>query len=159
MKTKTRIICTLGPSSGTEGVIRRMMRAGMDVVRLNCSHGTHKQLHGYIVLVRRINRKYRRRVRILLDLEGPRIRVGRLKGHRPILLKKARVVWLKQGNFAGEGNVIPMDYEGPLSDMGGAEHIFIDDGNICLKVDAVEHRRTAESLGDFFQLDHLRKWQ
>lgn len=141
MSSKTQIICTLGPASSTEGVLRRMMRAGMDVVRLNCSHGSHKELHSFITLVRRLNKKLRRRVKILLDLEGPRIRVGDLKGRKPIELKKRRILWLKQGEFRGDGNIVPLDYTGPLSDIEGAEHIYIDDGNICLKVESVEKNR------------------
>ncbi len=117
------------------------MRAGMDVVRLNCSHGSHKQLRGFISIIRKLNKKYRRRIKVLLDLEGPRIRVGELKGHKPIFLNKRQILWLKQGDFKGAGNIIPLDYKGPLSDMKGAEHIFIDDGNICLKIDSVEKKR------------------
>jgi pyruvate kinase len=153
MVPRTKIICTLGPASSTENTLKRMMHAGMDVVRLNCSHGSHMELHRFIRIVRRINKKYRRGIKILLDLEGPRIRVGRLKGHKPILLKKMRTIWLKKGNFVGKGNLIPMDYEGPLSDMKGADHIFIDDGNICLKIDALERNRirTRVIVGGFLK--------
>jgi pyruvate kinase len=118
-----------------------MMRAGMDVVRLNCSHGSHRKLEGLIKMVRGLNRKYRRRIRILLDLEGPRIRVGRLQGRKPMILKRGQVLWLKKEPFRGAGNVVPIDYPGPLSDIEDAEHIFIDDGNICLKVHGIEENR------------------
>jgi len=138
---RTKLICTIGPASASGNVIRAMMRSGMDVVRLNCSHGTHEAMRGYIKAVRALNRKYRRRLRILLDLEGPRIRVGRLEGRRPIELRRGQVLWLAKGDFRGSGSTVPIDYQGPLSDLRPARHIFIDDGNICLAVRGVEKNR------------------
>lgn len=137
IKPRTKIICTLGPASASETVLRGMMRAGMDVVRLNCSHADHAMIVESIATVRALNRKYRRRVQILLDLEGPRMRIGDLEGHRPIPLRKMQVLCLRVGTFKGRGNVVPLDYRGPLTDLRGAEHIFIDDGNISLKVEKV----------------------
>lgn len=137
----TRIICTLGPASSSETILRGMMRAGMDVVRLNCSHADHAAIVSSIAMVRSLNRKMRRRVHVLLDLEGPRIRIGELDGHRPIPLRKMQVLWLKPGGFKGRGNTIPLDYQGPLGDLRGAEHIYIDDGNISLKMESVRKGR------------------
>ena len=131
---KTKIICTLGPASSNEGAIRKMIMAGMDVVRLNCSHGSLGEFLSCIRITRKINRKYRRHVRVLLDLEGPRIRVGRLRGHNPVFLKKRQILWLSQGNIHKSDNVIPFDYDGPLASLRGAGFIYIDDGNIVLKI-------------------------
>lgn len=132
---KTKIICTLGPASSTEAVIRKMTMAGMDVVRLNCSHSNLDKLILYLKAIREINAKYRRRVKILLDLEGPRIRVGRLKGHKPVMLKKKETIWLSKKECTHEiENAVPFDYEGPLKALKGAEFIYIDDGNIVLKI-------------------------
>ena len=147
----TKIICTLGPATASAKSIAGMARAGMDVVRLNCSHATHAAIRESVARVRAFNRRTRRRIRVLLDLEGPRIRIGELKGHRPIPLKRLQVLWLKAGDFKGEGNVVPLDYAGPLSDLRGAEQIYIDDGNICLKVvsvrgDAVRTRVVAGGI-------------
>ncbi|MDD5557496.1 MAG: pyruvate kinase [bacterium] len=141
MAPATKIICTIGPASDSETVLRGMMRAGMDVVRLNCSHAGRREIAASIARVRALNRKYRRRIRVLLDLEGPRIRIGKLDGGGPIPLKKMQVLWLRKGKYAGGGRSVPLDYEGPLTDLRGAEHIFIDDGNISLKVEAVEAER------------------
>ena len=76
---KTKIICTLGPSSENTTTLRKMMRAGMDVARLNFSHGSHEEHIGRINLIRKLNKKYRRRIKILQDLEGYRIRIGKFK--------------------------------------------------------------------------------
>ncbi len=138
---RTKIICTLGPSSSTKSVVRKMTVAGMDVARLNCSHGGLKGHLLRINLIRHINEKYRRHIRILLDLEGPRIRIGTLKGHRPVLLEKRHVVWLTQGDGHTEKLVIPFDYKGPLSSIRGARFIYIDDGNIVLRIKNVEKTR------------------
>lgn len=131
---KTKIICTLGPASSNETILREMMLAGMDVVRLNFSHGNLAAHRANISLVNRINKKYHRRVKFLGDLEGHRIRIGDLKGSMPIPLKKRQTVWITQENMAGEGAIIPFDYEGPLDVIRPGQHIYIDDGNIALEV-------------------------
>lgn len=131
---KTKIICTIGPASGKETVLRKMMLAGMDVVRLNFSHGSHDEHRDYISLVRALNKKYRRRIKVLGDLEGYRVRIGHLKGAKPIELKKHQTIWLTQKDVVGEGDVIPFDYNGPLGDIGIGQYIYIDDGNISLEV-------------------------
>lgn len=129
---KTKIICTLGPSSSRASVLYKMMRVGMDVARLNFSHGTREEHLARINLIRTLNRKYRRHVRILGDLEGYRIRIGKLKDGKPVGIKKRQVVWLTQDNVPGEGDRLPFDYQGPLSQIKKGQHIFIDDGNIAL---------------------------
>jgi len=129
---KTKIICTLGPASSSETVIRKMMIAGMDVARLNFSHGKLPELFHRINLVRLLNTKYRRRIKLLGDLQGHRIRVGGLIA--PVLLKKGWIVWLTRQNIEGSHEIIPFDYQGPLSSIKNGRQIFIDDGNIALEV-------------------------
>jgi len=113
-------------------MIRKMMLAGMDVARLNFSHGKPPELVHRIGLIRLINKKYRRRLKILGDLQGHRIRIGNLSA--PVLLKKGRVVWLTQQNVIGSPETIPFDYQGSLSSIKNGYQIFIDDGNIALNV-------------------------
>lgn len=137
---RTKIICTLGPASSRAGVLLRMMRAGMDVVRLNFSHASHKEHLHRILLVRELNQKYRRRIKILGDLEGYRIRVGRLKGGGPIQVKKRQSIWLTSDDILGEGSLIPFDYGGPLTQIKKGQYIYIDDGNIALRVEAREKK-------------------
>ena len=138
---RTKIICTVGPSSSNETILRKMTLAGMDVVRLNFSHGSAMSHLSCVQLVRRVNKKYRRRVRILQDLEGPRIRIGRLKDHKPVMLKKRRLVWLVQKDIHEGETLIPFDYDGPLRSIRGLGFIYIDDGNIVLKIKAIEKKR------------------
>ncbi len=137
---RTKIICTLGPASDRAGVLLEMMRRGMDVVRLNFSHGSFKEHHEKINIVRGLNKKYRRHIRILGDLEGYRIRIGRLENGKPIEVRKRQALWLTQKNILGEGSVIPFDYAGSLALIKKGQHIYIDDGNIALIVEGREKK-------------------
>ena len=129
---KTKIICTLGPVSSSETILRKMMRFGMDVARLNFSHGRPEELLKMICLIRLLNAKYHRRIKLLGDLQGHRIRVGDLVA--PVLLKKNQIVRLTQQKIKGKLEKIPFDYQGPLSSIKPGYQIFIDDGNIALEV-------------------------
>jgi len=131
---KTKIICTLGPASNNKTVLRKMMLCGMDIVRLNFSHGSHAEHANRIKLIRELNRNYRRRIKILQDLEGYRIRIGRLKPEGGIELKKKKIYRLTNRSIFAEGDAIPFDYKGPLSAIRPGSLIFIDDGNIALVV-------------------------
>lgn len=138
-RVKTKIICTLGPASSSEKILRQMMRAGMDVVRLNFSHGTHATHLANIMTVRHLNKKYHRHIKILQDLEGFRIRIGELSGwpNKVIPLAKHQNVILSNDPRVFRDGIIPFDYEGFISDIRAGNHIYIDDGNIALKVKKV----------------------
>ena len=138
---KTKIICTLGPASERETILRKMMLAGMDVIRLNFSHGSHKEHLNRIQKIRMLNKKYRRHIKILGDLEGYRLRIGRLKEGEPIKVKKRQLILLTQEEILGEGNVVPFDYKGSLEQIKPGQYIYIDDGNIALVVEAQERKR------------------
>ncbi len=129
---KTKIICTLGPASSSETVVRKMMFAGMDVARLNFSHGSIQELSRRLCLIRSLNAKYRRRIKLLGDLQGHRIRIGSFV--QPITLKKHQIAWLIQKDIPGADGIIPFDYKGSLRNIKNDQHIFIDDGNIDLEI-------------------------
>ena len=131
---KTKIICTLGPATSKENVLLKMMRAGMNVARLNFSHSTLRVHLARIQLIRKLNKKYHLNVKLLGDLEGYRIRIGRLRAGQAIKVNKGQIVWLTQENILGWGSLIPFDYKGPLNVIKKGQHIYIDDGNIALLV-------------------------
>ncbi|NIP22326.1 MAG: pyruvate kinase [Phycisphaerae bacterium] len=131
---RTKIIATLGPASSNYTVLRKMFTAGLDVVRLNCSHGSHKKHLESIELIREINKKYRRHIRIMLDLEGFRIRIGRFIGSKEKFLKNRTVVWLTNDTEAHGPKTIPFDYKGDLNRIKPDQLIYIDDGNLILRV-------------------------
>lgn len=129
---RTKIIATLGPASNSHSVLKKMMLVGMDVVRLNFSHGTPQEHLYRIALVRELNKKYRRHIKILGDLEGYRIRIGTLKA--PIELKKRQTILITQGKISCDNKILSFDYRGNLRDIKVGQCIYIDDGNIALEV-------------------------
>jgi len=139
---KTKIICTIGPASSGETVLRRMMRAGMDVARFNFSHSNHFEHQQRIESIRGLNKKYRgstalttrRKIRILQDLEGYRIRIGKFKNQSAVELQKRDNLILTNEQILGDKKIIPFDYEGSLKDLKPGTRIYIDDGNIELLV-------------------------
>lgn len=137
MMVKTKIIATIGPSSDTLPILRKMMRAGLDVIRLNFSHGNHKEHARRIRMARGLNKTYKRHVRVLCDLEGHRIRIGSLEKGQPIALRKGQILYLTQGDFLGNAAKVPFDYKGVLKVIKQGQAIYIDDGNIFLTVEKV----------------------
>lgn len=107
----------------------------MDIARLNFSHGSHQSHQKTIDIIRRVNKNSRRKIKILQDLEGYRIRVGLFKGPRKYLeLKVGDKLRFVCSESSDKMDVIPFDYTGSLYDIKVGSHIFIDDGNIALKV-------------------------
>ena len=148
---RTKIICTLGPASASRTVLEKMIRAGMDVGRLNFSHGSPQDALKKIRIIRLMNMKYRRRIKLLGDLQGHRIRVGDLPA--PILLEKNKELWLTQQNIKGSQEKIPFDYQGPLRGIKNGQRIFLDDGNIALQVigRARDHLKVRVIFGGWLQ--------
>ena len=134
---RTKIVATLGPASNNYTMLRKMVAAGLDVVRLNFSHGTHAQHLESINIVRQINKKYRRGIRIMQDLEGFRIRIGHFKGAKTRTLTHRSKVWLTNDMQAHGPRTIPFDYTGDLSRIEPGQMIYIDDGNLALRADDV----------------------
>jgi len=133
--SRTKIICTLGPSCRDISVLEEMIRSGMSIARLNFSHGDHKGHKHYIDTLRQLDRAGSAPVKILQDLEGYRIRVGLFKGPRKnMLLTSGDIVTLVNQLQTDRTDVIPFDYDGSLMNMQTGCEIFMDDGNIALKV-------------------------
>ncbi len=132
---KTRILATLGPATDAPGVLRRLYAAGLDAVRLNFSHGSKEDHAARVSAVRELNRKLGRRVLVLQDLKGNRIRIGRLKA--PLTLARRQRVALVQAGSARRAGEIPFDYTGSLKVIKKGHFVYIDDGNIALEVKAV----------------------
>ena len=133
----TKIICTIGPASQDKEIMHQMAQNGMAVARLNFSHGSHSQHTENINQIKQINKEHGTHIKLLQDLEGFRIRVGKLPGDRPIKLKENQKIDLKpvSSHFQSEEKVIiPFDYKGDLNQIKEDDDIFMDDGNILLKV-------------------------
>lgn len=130
---RTKIVCTLGPSSNTEEKIEQLVRNGMDVARINFSHGSHKD-HGKVIkIIRSIADKYRISLPILADLQGPKIRVGQMKGGSQEI-EPGEYVTLTPDDVEGTSELIPIDYKELAQDAKEGNKILMDDGLLELKV-------------------------
>lgn len=134
---KTKIVATLGPASSTYDVIKKMAKAGATVFRLNSSHGTTEDHKKKIDLIREAARELNMHLAILVDLQGPKIRVGNLSS--PIPIKEGQVICLKHGADESNSDIIPVDYAGIAKDVHEGEKILLDDGKIGLKVVEVKN--------------------
>ncbi|MEO8578233.1 MAG: pyruvate kinase, partial [Gemmatimonadales bacterium] len=128
-RPRTKIVCTLGPASATEEGIRALMEAGMNVARLNFSHGTHAQHDGTIAIVRRLSEELGQPVAILGDLQGPRIRVGDIP--EPLSVVAGEDLTLVHEGLERPGE-IPITYDHLSIDVHVGDRILIDDGLIEL---------------------------
>jgi len=129
----TKIVCTIGPASQAPSTLEAMVRAGMDVARLNLSHGSHAQHAQVITRIRAISKKLKRPVGILLDLQGPRIRVGDLRAEA-VRLKRGGRITLTTRPVKGTASRIPITYRNLARDVKPGDRILLDDGAIRLRV-------------------------
>jgi len=134
---KAKIVCTLGPSSNSEAMLRELMRLGMDVARLNFSHGTHEEHARVIERVRRAAEKEGRSICILQDLQGPKIRTGRLKYRTPVALKTGSKVTITPRDVSGTATLIGTTYPDLAKDVGPGSRVLLSDGLIELRVRAL----------------------
>ncbi|MBI1833971.1 MAG: pyruvate kinase [Candidatus Andersenbacteria bacterium] len=133
MENRTKIVCTIGPASSSIGVLKDMVKAGMDVARLNFSHGDHDSNAELIEKVREASKSVGRPVAILLDLQGPKIRVGELPGEG-LTLKEGSIVKLQAGVAVADRGVIPVPYDRLAHDLKRGDRILIADGTRELQV-------------------------
>jgi pyruvate kinase len=132
---RTKIVATIGPASRDRKVLESLAQAGVDVVRLNFSHGEHAQHLEVIHSVRDIAKALGRPIALLQDLSGPKIRTGRLKGGGPVDLKQgARVRVTIDETIEGTADLISTTYDPLPRDVAKGDKILLDDGNLELKV-------------------------
>jgi pyruvate kinase len=136
MFRSTKIVATLGPASSAPDVLERMVRAGVDVVRLNFSHGTAQDHLARAALIKDIASKVGRTVAIMCDLQGPKIRVGKFKEGKVMLEKGQRFV-LDAGLQVGDGERAGLDYKELPRDVDAGSVLLLDDGKIVLDVASV----------------------
>ena len=130
---KVGIVCTMGPAVRSLEILKNLANSGIAIVRLNFSHGTFAEYEKDISLVRSLNEEYKKDIKILADLEGHRIRVGKIEGGK-VELKKGQQLILNNKDIVGTSKEISIDYLNPLTDITKGLTIFIDDGNLVLKV-------------------------
>ncbi len=131
--SRTKIIVTLGPASASEDIIRDMIRAGVDVFRLNFSHGSHEMHQKTIDIIRSVNEELSSDVAILADLQGPKIRVGKLEKDG-IDLKDGKDLIITSQDIIGNNDKISVDFNDFARDVRSSEIVLLDDGKIKLEV-------------------------
>jgi len=145
----TKIVATLGPASSDPAVLERMIRAGVNVVRLNFSHGGGQDHIDRARLVREVAQKASREVAIMADLQGPKIRVGKFAEGKVLLEPGAKFMLDAAREEPGDIHAVGLDYKELPRDVKPGDHLLLNDGLIVLTVDAVkgDQIRTTVRLG------------
>ena len=134
MANKTKIIATIGPSSNSKEVLKKLISSGMNVARLNFSHGSHEEHQEVIDTIRSLTKEMNRPVGILLDLQGPKIRTGMLKDGEPVFLKKNETIHITSKDVPGTSETISTTYKKLPLDVKEGDKILLDDGLLELRV-------------------------
>ena len=129
---KTKIICTIGPSTSSYEMLMKMYIAGMNVVRLNMSHGTHDSHEKVIRSIKKVNQKIKDSIPVILDLEGPEIRTGTLK--HDLQLKEGDIITVSVGNEDVETSSFSINYEDLINTLNEGDNITVDSGLINLTI-------------------------
>jgi pyruvate kinase len=134
---RAKIVATLGPASNTESVIRDLVRAGVDVLRLNFSHSTHERKLVVMKLIRKVSREERKPLCILGDLQGPKIRTSTLKDHQPVLLKAGGRLTITPREVSGTASLVGTTFKTLAENVEQGSRILLSDGLIELRVHEV----------------------
>jgi pyruvate kinase len=133
---RAKIVCTLGPSSESYEKISSMVKAGMNVARLNFSHGTHENHKKVIDIIRRVSKEQNKPIAILQDLQGPKIRIMKFeKGF--IELKRGKTFILTTRDVEGNDNIVSVSYKSFSKDVHIGDMVLLDDGLLKLKVEKI----------------------
>ncbi|MDR7386923.1 MAG: pyruvate kinase, partial [Armatimonadota bacterium] len=134
---RTKIVATIGPATGEPDRLRALVEAGVDVMRFNFSHGTREEHRRWIQLVRRFSAELGRPVAILQDLQGPKIRVGELRDHRPVVLEEGSEVVIGAHTEGGTAQRLSVTYPELVREVRAGDRILLADGELELAVTSV----------------------
>lgn len=135
---KTKIVCTMGPNSNDENVMRSLVKSGMDIARFNFSHGDYEEHKYRMDLLKKIREEEHLPIAILLDTKGPEIRTGKLKDGKKVLLEEGRDFVLTTEEITGDEKRVSITYSGLTEDVTPGKKILIDDGLIELEVKSIQ---------------------
>ncbi|MFC1940704.1 pyruvate kinase [Chloroflexota bacterium] len=136
-KRRTKIVCTIGPATGTAAMVGQLIRAGMDVARLNLSHGLFSKHTRYVQSIRKVSWRLETKVAILMDLPGPKYRIGKLKDGQAILKKGSRLT-LTTGQVEGDASLLPVSLPNLSQGVRAGDTVLLDDGAMQLKVEGID---------------------
>lgn len=131
---KTKIVCTMGPNTNDEGIMRELVKNGMDIARFNFSHGDHEEQKARMDMLKQIRDEEGKPIAILLDTKGPEIRTGVLKDGKKVMLQEGAEFILSTEEMEGDAEKVSITYTGLVEDVQVGSTILIDDGLIELEV-------------------------
>ena len=134
---QAKIVATLGPASNSEPVFRQLVRAGLDVARLNFSHGSHEDKQALIHMIRKVSREERKPLCILADLQGPKIRTSKLVDHKPVLLVAGETITITPREIDGTKELVGTIFKTLAENVEKGSRILLSDGLIELVVTEV----------------------
>ena len=137
---KTKIICTMGPSTNEKDMVRKLVEGGMDIARYNFSHGNHQEKRERMNILKEIREELGKPVAILLDTKGPEIRTGLLKNGKKVVLETNQTFVLTTEDIIGDETKVSISYSGLAEDVEPGKKILIDDGLIELEVKKVKDK-------------------
>ena len=132
----TKIIATLGPASGSKAVIRKLVAKGVNIFRLNLSHGDHETVRQWIHWIREVEKERHTFIGVLLDLQGPKIRVGKFE-QGSIHLKRGQRIIFTTEKKVGTSSLVPVQYARFHKEVGVGNRIYLDDGKLSGVVKSV----------------------
>jgi pyruvate kinase len=135
---RAKIVATLGPACSTHEVFRKLVRAGLDVARLNFSHGSHAQKAELIQMVREVSAEEHKPICILADLQGPKIRTGKLKDHKPVQLVAGEHLTITPKDVVGTAAMVGTTFKTLAENLEPGSRILLSDGLIELHVDRID---------------------
>ena len=133
---KTKIVCTIGPASQNEETLTKMCMAGMNVARVNFSHGSHEEHHAKIELIKRVREKLNLPIAIMLDTKGPEYRIRTFKNGK-ILLKEGEIFTLTTDDVEGDETRVSVNYDGLHRDLVPGDRVLLANGLLALTVEEI----------------------
>jgi pyruvate kinase len=135
---RAKIVATLGPATSTPEMFRQLVRAGLDVARLNFSHGSHAQKAELIRMVRQVSKEENKPICILADLQGPKIRTGKLVDHKPVQLVAGKRLTITPGEYIGTAEKVGTTFVTLAENLEPGSRILLSDGLIELHVERLD---------------------
>ncbi|MDQ0200798.1 pyruvate kinase [Neobacillus ginsengisoli] len=138
-------VCTIGPASSDKNVLTELMNHGMTIARLNFSHGTHESHGNVIRLIKTLSEERGQQIKIVGDLQGPKIRLGKVEGDK-VALKTGQTFTLLIDEVRGNENQVSVDYEGIVKDVKPDDRILLNDGAVELVVTEVDETKVVTTV-------------
>ncbi len=135
---KTKMVFTIGPSSDSEEILTKLIQIGMNVARLNFSHGTHESHKEKIDLIKKLRAKLNKPVAIMLDIKGPKIRTGNFEGDKVLIEKGNNFTFVCDEELLGTKDKCSISYKQLYKDVKKGDTLLVDDGLLQFSIDAVE---------------------